>query len=129
MAQFATRVVEPRIRSKLNATGSTILKGIIVNQDTDADEVVVATGATDAYLGVAMADIPTGEWGDIQVGGVAAVRGGAAVTIGARVMADGDGEGIACTAGNSVLGIALTTGADNALFEVDLDAQAARMPG
>ena len=126
MAQNAVIVPDKGIRSMKNATGTTIDKGHLVKLDSTEGQIVLAAAATDAFYGVAMADIPTGTWGDVQVSGVAEVYG--TLTLAARITSDGSGHGADASAGNSVLGIC-TKAATTALGLVDLDALAARMPG
>jgi hypothetical protein len=118
------RQVDPNdIRAGFNVTGASLPIGSIVLVKTSpaiANEVTLCTSDTAAYYGVAMHEIADDEWGDIQIRGLALVRGGAAVAIGDRVMSDGTGEGITATSGKNTLGIAMQVGADNTLFEVEL---------
>lgn len=111
-------------RTVKNATGSALAKGKIVvisAAPTDKGEVELADAATDVFYGVvANADIPDGSYGDVQVLGIAPVLAGGTVAAGARVTADASGDGVAASTGNSVLGVAVTAGADTYLFEVDL---------
>src|SRR5690349_18970443 len=107
--------------SGFNNTGSTILKGTIVNKGTTTDYIVVASAATQAFLGVADADIPTGSWGTVITGGRALVRFNAAQTVGARLTSNGTGLAVAAASGNAVLGIANEVGASGGtLAEVEL---------
>lgn len=123
MALNQERVVDPKIRSCLNLTGGTIARGTIVKYHTTGDvgRIVKAAAATDPLLGVAMNDIPDGAYGDVQVGGIGLVLGGGAVTQGAQVTSDANGKGAVAAGGNSMLGLALTVGALDAFFEVDLN--------
>lgn len=123
MALNQERVIDPKIRSAYNGTGSTIVKGQIVKLATTptyAGQVTPAAAATDPMYGVAMADILTLQWGDVQVGGVAIVLAGGTVAAGANVTSDAAGKGVAATSGNAILGLALTDGANAAYFEVEL---------
>lgn len=75
-----------------------------------ADTVAVCAAATDVACGVIL------EGGDASttrthVGmlGVFKVRAGAAITVGARITPDADGEAITAASGNTVIGYALET--------------------
>ena len=128
-----TRVVPDKgIRQVYNGTGGTLLQGTFVKLKTAPtykNEIEAATGNTDAYYGVLTADLATASYGDCQIEGVALVLGGEAVAVGVRVMPGAAGAGFTCTAGNSVVGIAVTLGALATLFEVELAKGSARMPG
>lgn len=123
MALNQERVVDPEIRSCLNQTGGTIAKGTIVKYHTTGDvgRIVKAAAATDPLLGVAMADIPDGAYGDVQVGGIGICLGGGVVAQGAQVTSDANGKGAAAAGGNSMLGLALTPATLDNFFEVDLN--------
>jgi hypothetical protein len=123
MALNQERVIDPVIRSAYNGTGSTIVKGTIVKLATTptyAGQITPATAATDPMFGVAMADIPTLQWGDCQVGGTAVVLAGASVSAGANVTADGSGKGVTASSGNAMIGRAATDGVNNGYMEVEL---------
>jgi len=122
MAYQLRQIVEG-IRSCKNTSGSTILEGTFVKLKTTPtvpQEVTVCTAGTDPAYGVAMHDIVDGDYGNVQIRGIAKVRGGAAVAVADRVTADADGEGVAAAAADAVYGLALTVGADNVLFECEL---------
>jgi hypothetical protein len=114
MAINQPRVIEPKIRSAYNNSGSTIAKGTIVklNPTTPAfaGEVVKAAANSDTLYGVTMMDIPTATWGDVQVSGVAVVLCGTASVVTARLTSDASGKTITWASGQSLLGIALTPG-------------------
>jgi hypothetical protein len=123
MGLWQERTIDPVIRSAYNATGSTIVRGTIVKlalTPVYPGQVVPAAAATDPMYGVAMADIPTLQWGDVQKGGVAIVLAGGVVATGGNVTSDGAGKGVAAASGNAILGIALTDGVNNGLMEVEL---------
>lgn len=128
MALNQERVIAPEIRGCYNGTGSTISKGLAVKLKTSSPtvqgEVVLGAAVTDTCYGVAMADIPNGEWGDVQVRGVALVKVGAAGLAAGQlqVACDAAGKAVAAAAGNTLLGIALNTSAlaENDLCEVEL---------
>lgn len=122
MALNQERVIAPEIRGCYNGSGSTIVKGKIVKLHSSgpAGGIVVGAAATDPLYGVAMADIPNGEWGDVQIGGVGLVLAGGVVNQGAQVTSDGDGDGVAASSGNATIGTALTAGEAAAYFEVEI---------
>jgi len=122
----AARQTDPEIRSKKNSTGSTISAGLVVILDSTEDLIKLPTATTDHLYGVAMNDIPTGEWGDVQIRGRAKVlSNGALATPGILLMSGADGKAIAWTAiagtNAQVLGIQETTTAGaNEFVEVEL---------
>jgi metal-dependent amidase/aminoacylase/carboxypeptidase family protein len=120
MAQLRQIVPPDAVRSSKNTSGSTISKGYIVKRKAATDEIELVSAATDAILGVAMHDIPNGEFGDVQVAGRALVLTAATVTIGARLTGDSAGKAAASSGGNALLGVANTVGGTDALAEVDL---------
>ena len=127
MALNQERVIDPEIRGCYNATGGTIAKGTIVKLATSspsqAGQVILAAAATDTFYGVAMADIPDLTWGDVQIRGVALVKVGAAgLAAAAQVTSDASGLAVAASAGNTLLGHGLNTGAlvSTDLCEVEL---------
>jgi len=122
MALNQERVIAPEIRGCYNDSGATIAKGKIVKLHSagPAGTVRLGAAATDPLYGVAMSDIPNGEWGDVQIGGQAIVLGGGVVNQGAQVTSDGTGNGVAAASGNSSLGTAVTAGANGQFFEVEL---------
>jgi hypothetical protein len=123
MGLYQERVIDPRIRACYNATGSTILKGSImklVAAATTPGQVQLAAAATDPFIGVAMADIPNLQFGDMQTDGVAVVLAGATVAVGANVTSDGSGKGTTAASGNAIIGVAQTDGVNNGYMEVAL---------
>jgi hypothetical protein len=125
------RAIDPKIRTGYNASGSVISKGYIVKVagTTYQDQIALAAAATDALFGVAANDIATGGPGNVQVSGRALVYAGGTVAVGARVTTDSAGKGVAASAGNSVLGVAMTAGASGSLFEVELGLGGNEMAG
>jgi hypothetical protein len=123
LAGFQPRVIEPKFRSGLNSTGSTITKGRVLKlaaTPTAPFQIELATAATDLIIGVAAADIPTATYGDVQISGVAVVRCGGTVTAPAEVTAGAGGEAVAASAGDVLLGIAVMDGVDDGFTEVEL---------
>lgn len=121
------------LKSCRNAASAALREGQLIIQKaspTYDDEVDAASAATDAIIGV-VADgaIAVGAMGVYQNSGVALVFAGDAVAVGARVTSDAAGDGVTATAGQGWIGVAKTLGADGSLFEVDLDAKGAEMPG
>lgn len=116
-----------------NGTGSDIAKGVIVKLKVAPSqnfEVEIEATSTGVIYGVTQNIIENGRTGDIVVGGVAEVLAGGTITPGVRVMPTTGGKSLTATAGNSVLGIALTTGTASALHNVVLSAPGgAEMPG
>ena len=113
----------PDMRRAYNGTGGTLAKGTIVIRKTTgtANEIIAATAATDAYMGVCENDIADGEYGDVQVGGIAiCLAGSSGVTRQDRVMWEAGADCIPCTTGNAILGVALTTAASGEFFECEL---------
>lgn len=90
------------------------------------DPHVIPMGASgDAAAGVAQFDVLLKYAGRANVtvrrmGISKMVVGTGGVTVGARVMADGDGNAVAATTGLSQLGIALQDGAVNEIVDVEL---------
>ena len=109
-----------QILGKKNSDVAVISKGMAVKIDTAVEDgVKKCTATTDPAIGVAMADIAVGAWGDIQVLGVAVCLAGGAVTRGDKVSPDAASK-VATTTTNKdrVLGIANRSAALNELFEV-----------
>lgn len=126
---YQSREIDPVPTSGLNSTGSTIPKGHIVCRGA-GETIVLASAATDAYLGVTGQDIPNGSYGRVVTRGVVPVMFAAAQTVGARLAANADGHAAAAAAGNAVLGLAREVGAAGVLAEVELlGPGGAEMPG
>lgn len=109
-----------QVVGKKNSDVAVISKGMAVKIDTAVEDgVKKCTATSDPAIGVAMADIAVGAWGDIQVLGVAVCLAGGAVTRGDKVSPDAASK-VATTTTNKdrVLGIANRSAALNELFEV-----------
>jgi hypothetical protein len=123
MPAYQPRVIDPVIRPGYNNSGSTILKGSCVRKATSPtlpEQIVLATAATDLIYGVAMNDILTGTFGDVQVGGIAIVLAGASITAPIEVTAGASGKAVAGASGDVLLGLAQTNGVNNDYMEVEL---------
>lgn len=125
MAINQPRVISPVFRSAYNNSGSTILKGTIVKLQSSspvyAGEVIKAAANSDTLYGVAAMDIPTGTWGDVQIGGVALVLVGTNSAAAARLTSDANGKTITWATGQSLLGIGLGAGLTTDVYqEVEL---------
>ncbi len=86
----------------------------------------VAEGATDLVVGVLQNYPESGEQAVYAYGGVAKVKAGGAVGVGAWVTTDGNGKGVATTTdGDIVIGrhIGTAAAADGDLLEVQLGIQ------
>jgi len=116
--------VDPNdIRSGKNTSGSEMAQGVIVKlkaSPTVDDEVDLEATNTGVIYGVTMQVIADGEWGNIQIRGRAKVLAGGTIAVGARVMPTTGGKSLTATAGNSVLGQAVTAGSSDAIHEVEL---------
>lgn len=125
------------IRAKKNSTGATLPKGTVVKISAASDDLVLKPGAiADAAYGVAMNDILDGQWGDIQIRGIAiALAGTGGVTRGDRLTHDSAGFGRLSTSApaagtnNAFVGVANRTAAVGTLFEVELAAPGASFQG
>lgn len=109
-----------QILGKKNSDVAVISKGMAVKIDTAVEDgVKKCTATSDPAIGVAMADIAVGAWGDIQVLGLAVCLAGGNVTRGDKVSPDAASK-VATTTTNKdrVLGIANRSAALNELFEV-----------
>jgi len=134
MAQILYQASPGDIRACRNTSGGTLVEGTLVQIKASPSvpyEVEACTSATGAVYGVvANGDIADDAWGDIQIRGIAKVRGSAAIAIGARITATTGGEAVTAVGGNTVSGIALSVGANDTLFEVELlGPGGAEMPG
>lgn len=133
MAELRTYRPDGSIKSGKNTSGGSLAEGSIIIKKaspTVSDEIDAAGAATDAMIGVvADAAIADGSWGKYQCGGLAKALAGGTIAVGDRVTSDASGHCIAASAGNAVIGVANTAGTAAALFELDLDALGAEMPG
>jgi hypothetical protein len=112
------------INPGLNNTVAVIPKYRIVKKSTGTDSITPAVDGAEAYVGVTMAAIPIGYAGDVQHKGRALVEAGAAVAIGAKIMAGAGGKGVTATAAKYAIGVANSTAlVDTDIIEVDLDFQ------
>lgn len=132
MTTLTSVVPEYAVRPVYNGTGGTLSKGTFVKltASTTKNEIVAATANKDPVLGVLMADVANGAYGECQIEGVAQVLGGGVIAVGARVMPTAGAVSLTCTAGESVVGVAVTAGSSGALHEVELTGVGgAEMPG
>lgn len=91
----------------------------IVKLDSTEDQVVLASAATDAILGVLQNKPTSGQYGSIAISGVTKVIAGGNVSAGNMVTADANGKAVATTnAGDSVLGMALTAAVSGDIFTI-----------
>jgi len=102
------------------ATSAIAGEGYIVK--LSSGEVVVATAATDKFIGVTTNKAAAGEQTDIRLRnaqGTAKVKAGGTIAVGDYVTATTAGKAVATTtSGNLILGMALEAAADGDLFEV-----------
>lgn len=109
-----------------NATGSTIVANSVVKRGAAEDLIVLPAATTDRCLGVTMADIPNGAYGDVQTKGRATCRAhGALATVGTALMPTTAGRVDTWSAGAgtnaALIGVQNTTaGNQDDLLEVDL---------
>ena len=100
--------------------GAAVAINKIVKHGTADNKVIQATADSEALLGVS--DRPAAADGDpidIVVHGVAPVKYGGAVTRGAWLTSDANGDAVVTSAnGKQVIGRALVAGADNDIGEV-----------
>lgn len=111
------------LRSKLNSSGATLIRGRCVIPGATEDRVVLPAASTDLLLGVVKdGDILDGAYGTIQIRGVALCRASAALaTPGIALMANSAGRVLAHANGNAVIGFLLNTAtALDDLVEVEL---------
>lgn len=130
MAGEPTRTVSPYdIRHAYNGTGSDIAANTVVMLDaTNEGGISLPSAVTDELLGVTMDQaIPDGEWGDVQIRGIAKCRANAALaTLHVALMtvaATGRVEALTAAAGTNVapVGQLLTTaGAQDDIVMVEL---------
>jgi hypothetical protein len=116
-------VPEYFVRGMKNTSGSDMAAGVFVKakaSPTVDDECDLEASSTGSPLGVTMAAIANGEWGDVQVGGRAKVLASAAIAVGARVSPTTGGKSVTTTGSATVCGIAMTVGAADTLHEVEL---------
>lgn len=132
------RAIVGEIRAKKNATGATIPKGYVVKLSAATDDLILAPAAiTDAHYGVTMQDILTGQWGDVQISGIAvAIAGTAGVVRGDRLTHDSGGTyGRVFTAApaagvnNALIGVANRTAAVGTPVEIELARPGAMIQG
>jgi hypothetical protein len=126
------------IISKKNNSGATIPRGTVVKISAATDDLIILPAAiADAALGVVMNDILTGQWGDVQIGGLAvALAGTGGVVRGDRLTHDTAGFGRVFTAApaggtnNALIGVANRTQATaGQLVEIWLQRPGAMLQG
>lgn len=115
-------VPDKGIRAGHNDTGTDIGARLLVVNDNGGPNSVVLSGAGAACTGVTMAIIIDTERGNVQVEGVGICTAGAAIALGAEVMATATGKVITATTGNITVGRATVraAAADADLIEIEL---------
>ena len=110
------------IRTGLVGSGG-VKQGYIVKHDTTVQEIVLASAATDASVGMALADADAGKYASYAKLGqyTRAVAGAALSSLNTELAADSSGRFAAATTGDTVIGKNKTTasGAD-VTFTVEL---------
>lgn len=108
------------VLTKTFTAGAAIAKYTIVKFDSSDDKVIVATGATDLPIGVALeAAAADGDRIEVCVLGIADVKAAGAITRGAYIVATTGGEAIALSAAATIkvaAGRAMAGVADNDIF-------------
>lgn len=101
-------------------TGATLVKFTIVKADTAANNsVVVNAAATTWPVGIAQDTPATGAIAQVRVLGISKVLAGGTIAAGDRLTSDSAGKAIATTtAGNVIVGTALTAGVANDVISV-----------
>lgn len=108
------------LRSREAGEAMTDKQHYIVQQDATG-KIEVGEGATDLLVGVLQNTPAAGEQAVYAFGGVAKVKAGGTIGIGAWVTTDASGKAVATTtATNIVIGRALTSAVANDLVEVQL---------
>lgn len=122
MAEPRRIVPESGVRSGKNETGSDLEEGVVVALGTSQSLITLPASQTDICYGVTMAAIPNGEWGDVQVEGIALCQAsGALATPGVELEPETDGEVSEHGGSNTKIGLLLSTaGATGDLVEVEL---------
>ncbi len=125
------------IRAKKNSTGATLPRGTVVKLSAATDDLILKpTAIADAHYGVVMNDILDGQWGDVQIRGIAVILAGTGgVTRGDRLTHDAANFGRVSTAApagganNALVGVANRTAAAGVLTEAELAAPGSMMQG
>lgn len=129
MAGYTARDFESK-KAGADLSGSQFL--IVKSNTAVEDGMVLASAATDEFIGVSMDKPASGEWGAVAMmskGGKAPVRYGGTVARGDKLTSNASGQAIATTtAGNKVLGLAVKAGVSGDIGEVDLGAGPSVVP-
>ncbi len=108
------------VLTKSFTAGAAIAKNTIVKFDSSDDKVIVATGATDLPIGVALeAAAADGDRIDVCLMGIAEVKAAGAITRGDYVVTAAGGEAVALSAAATLkkaAGRAMAGVADNDIF-------------
>lgn len=115
------REIPESLRDGYNATGSDIASSVFVTGQEDSVTLTAAT--TDAIYGLTRsAGIKTHARGSVMLRGRGICQAGTGgVTKGQRIMPEAaTGKGITWTTGHSIGGVAMTTAAADAFFEIEL---------
>lgn len=124
MSQLRRRVPDGGQDSFFNNTGSSIAAKKAVKKTTTANYIALVAAVTDPVLGVTVNAIPDQTWGLVQTRGQAIMTAdGTGVTAGDQIMSSA-GLGTTWTAAGAananMVGLANTTAAASADFEVEL---------
>ena len=115
MSHEANPVFEPGLKAAVDLTAAANrYRGVEITAESTVD---VADATTDAVIGVLHNNPDAGQAAQVQVAGTTPAKAGAAISAGAKVMCEADGDFETATATNNVVGIAKTAaGADGEIF-------------
>ena len=97
----------PGLVKAFDASGAIARYSLVILGPADG-QVTVATAATSSCIGaVREIDVVDGDCCDVVVTGIAKVRAGGAIALGAQVTATTDGKAVTAASGNRVAGVAI----------------------